>query len=250
MNGDTVGRTDLELNLSPGGVIVSAGPIAVYNGLVATTGNYGSDSRQAQYGQILSGAPGVTLTNTGVYPKNETTTDSFLDGTTDGTYNYMIGANSSAQGTIYRCGLDWSNPTPVASMGQPIDFTGITYDPVSQSLWVIGRGSVFFSMFEVTLPSSPGRVNYLQSFAFVGSTAADALAMDVDRTLWMADLNNQGTLLHYDRSGNYLGSYTPADTFVRPLGGEIALPEPASFALLLISITQLSQRRRNLRREE
>jgi len=243
MNGSTVGRTNLTLNLATN-TFVSAGPIAVHNGLVATTGNYGWSNRQAQYGEILSGAPGVTLTSTGVYPKNHTTTESFLDGTTDGTYNYMIGQNSTAQGTIYRCGLDWSNPTPVAIMAANLDWTGITYDQFNSSLWVIGRGSAFFAMFEVTLPTRFGRPNILQSFTYVGSTAASALAMDVDRTLWMADLNNFGTLLRYDTSGRYLGSFRPADTFTNPMGGEIAIPEPATALMMMMPLAYLLQRRR------
>lgn len=242
MNGNSVARTNLALNLG-GFPIVNSGPIAVYGNTVATNGVYGWDDKPLeQYGEVLSGAPGLNLTDTGAYTYNHTTTENFIDGTSDGAYNYMIGENSSALGTIYRCNLDWSNPTPVAQMRQALDYAGITYDATNNSFWVVGNWSQFgyFILYDVTLPNTLGLANFNSIYICNQSPFVDALAMDVDHTLWVADVANPGKLLHYDTSGTYLGSFTPTNAPVHPLGGEIAaVPEPPNAMLALLPLTAL-----------
>lgn len=244
MHGSNTVRTTLTFDQT-NNIYVNAGPIAINGDQVALNGINGNPNRQAQTGQILSGAPNTMLTNTGVYPTNTANTETFTDGTSDGTYAYMIGRdNASANGVIYRCNLDWSNPVPVAVMRQVYDYAGITYDSVNHSFWVTANtGFGFFNLYEVTLPSSLGVVNFNNLYHGYETGSVSALAMDVDHTLWMADNDNAGRLLHYSTSGTYLGSYTPTDTFAHPFGGEIAAPEPSCLAISLASLALLSRRR-------
>lgn len=232
----SVTRTAMTFQLSPPpGIITETGPLAVYGNTVATTGHYGHPVRQAQVGEIFTRGttPGSPLTSTGVFTLNNTTTETFWDGTSDGTYNYMIGYNSSAQGTIYRCGLDWSNATPVANMGVGLSFTGITYDATDNTFWVTGLSGGFVFLYNVTLPSNVGLVQTNRSRVLLQASTANALAMDVDNTLWFTQIG--GTMMHYGRDGSFLGSYTPSNPASVPFGGEIAPPVPTPGALSLIA---------------
>jgi hypothetical protein len=256
VHGTTSASTDMTLDFSKN-VFVDAGPIAIHGNLIATTGVYGDSSRHAQTGEILSGAPGLTLTDTGVYPTNTTTTDQFIDGTTDGTYNYMIGYGASASGTIYRAGADWSNPTPVANMGVGgFVWTGITYDPTDHSFWVLGsataRAGLYF-LYQIGIPSTPGIVDRIHTTVINGDPNLDALAMDVDGTLWMTQVGT-GRMVHYTTGGTYLGDFTPDNPATRSLGAEIAMvPSPiaAAGALpLLGGLLAVNCRRKKSRRDQ
>lgn len=252
----TVARTDLALSFSnPNGlIIVAPGPIATYGDKVAVNGSYGTNDRQAQTGQILSGAPGLTLTDTGVYPRNTTISTNFFDGTSDGVnYNYMI----SDTGVIYRAGLDWSNPTQMGIIRQRLTYSGITYDRRNGTLWATGNWPEAggFLMYNFTLPENPNDFVNLRRTVFrngPGETFVGALAMDLDYTFWMTDLLSPGKLLNFTEEGGWRGTfikeYMPSDPPVRMFGGEIAgvIPEPGMLGLL-VPAAGVMLRRRNAR---
>lgn len=144
----------------------------------------------------------------------------FYDGTSDGTYNYSVDYMS---GDVFRMNLDWSNPVVLFNSGfGGAASLGITYDPVTESLWLSqwsGDRVVNFSMAGTQLASFSAGHNMITS-----------LAMDyADHTLWMGQQGvNEGTFRQFTTAGvagqvqtyeNMLGQNT--------LGGEFALPSSA-----------------------
>lgn len=208
-------------------------PIAVIPGmgLVRTTG-----TANGYAGAEYSGVPGLTLTPTGTTHNFNLGNiglggDFLYDGTSDGSYNYSVGAST---GYVFRFDLDWANPTVLFGTSMPYTFAGITYDKSNNSLWLANGATGGFYDFSLS-------GTLLSSFATPAGLVA--LAMDVDHTLWAADSNNIGTIAHYATDGTYLGSDTYAglgDAF----GGEIALPEPTTLALFGIGLLGLTFGRR------
>jgi hypothetical protein len=125
----------------------------------------------------------------------------FYDGTTDGTYNYSVNYN----GNVYRFDRNWQNPEWIFGSSWGVYTTGITYDPLNNSLWISHYGGneienrsltgAFLSSFNTSPPPSPW-----------GYFSPTFLAMDyADGTLWTA--SRFGNLLYqYDRNGNLLST--------------------------------------------
>jgi hypothetical protein len=156
------------------------------------------------------------------------------DGTTDGQYNYAM---SYRGGVVYRFDTHWANGAtlftlPTSAFGE---YEGITYDSYNKSLWV---STVFGWVGDYDLNGG-----LLTSF----TTGADqlgvlqyALALDLNRTLWLADATSptsNGVIRNYDIFGNFLGSDTYSG-IGQAFGGEIvpypetAIAEPATLGLL------------------
>lgn len=124
------------------------------------------------------------------------------DGATDGQYNY-----GAAYNTVYRFGTDWSGGEELFTIEGPDNpgiWIGITYDPFTNSLWVMewqdqtGKGTTVaqFSMAGVLLSS------FSTGMGLSGNTAG--LAMDyADGTLWLSDEN---MWFQFGTDGTLLGS--------------------------------------------
>jgi hypothetical protein len=253
ITGTTSARTQATFDFPNPGYQALAGPLAVYGNTVATTGRKG-DFGAEQNGEIYTGAPGLTLTKVSGPTTNNTTSDLFFDGTSDGKYNFIFGFNSSAQGTIFRCNLDWSNPTAIALMPDAVSYAGITYDSRNGSFFVSAFHLGVTSIYNVSLPSSVGLATVNAFRTSFSNTLPLALAMDVDHTLWFTASGGvypTGTLVHMDSSTfAIIETILPTDRVLAPWGGEIAppitVPEPTTAAALLtaMSATLLTARLR------
>jgi len=192
-------------------------PIAVQSTIV-TSGPSGG----AQY--TLSGTP--TGTTTAALPFNA------YDGTTNGVNNFVVNFDN---GTIYRTGLNYSNPTALFNASNAFSVMGITYDSANNSLWVSGWSNNKISDYSLT-----GVL--LTSFTVPVSDIASLAYDQTDGTLWFGtqhDLGSSRTLYQYSTAGLQLStaqySGLANDNF---LGGEFALssavPEPSTWAMMIL----------------
>ncbi|MFO1330430.1 MAG: PEP-CTERM sorting domain-containing protein [Rubrivivax sp.] len=201
-------------------------PIAV-DGDVRTTGFLGAGSLGGQYS--LSGTPtGVSYANPGFEA---------YDGTTDGSYNYVVDYQN---GNVIRTDRDFQNPVTLFNVGG--GHLGITYDPSTNSLWISGWNDTS----DVTNYSMSGAVlsSFSTGFNFIGALALD----HADNSLWLVD-NSGATneLKQYSKSGSLLGSgpdvgYTLGGEF--DLAGARSVPEPSTWLMLSGSLLLLARRRR------
>lgn len=143
------------------------------------------------------------------------------DGTTDGVaFNYAVTETPYA---VYRFDRNWANPMRLFDAGA----NGITFDPVTQSLWLGNDNQLENRRLDGSLISS-------FTFPSQGFGPYAGLAFDpADRTLWYADYGGAGRLLQFSTTGVQLN--------VLPLdqqdywGLECAIPEPASGVLMLLA---------------
>jgi hypothetical protein len=206
-------------------------PVAV-NGSIYTAGGRSFDQPGSVYdlaGNFLRAGGAWTLG----------TTDSFWDGTTDGTFNY---AYNFGQGGVYRFNSDWSGGTLLFAFGNASEYLGITYDPTDNTLWVSG-----WSNNTVVNLSMTGTI--LGSFTATNFTnSLTSLALDhADGTLWMGSQNSQGVFAQYTKTGTLLGTVNFGFSSNNTLGGEFnfqIVPEPSAFALLGAGLLLLIATRR------
>jgi hypothetical protein len=203
-------------------------PIAVFAGpnVVRTTGDQGTRTGGEYTGvdSLTVIKDGTTYTNNGfgLGPFNHF----FFDGTTNGVNNFAVEYGNN--GAVVATDTSWGGlSTVLFTTGIGNDY-GITYDKWNDSLWIqnYGTGNVTDYSMAGTILSSFGGVH--------DGGAKTALAMDIDRTLWFANLARPGTLDHYDVNGNFLGTASYTGLGVAH-GGEIAqdfntsaVPEPGS----------------------
>ena len=178
--------------------------------------------------------------------------DSFYDGTTDGSFNY---AWDFSTGAAYRFNLDWTGGTVLFTPGNGNPM-GITYDPSNASLWISG-----FQNASSTLISDYSLTGTLLSSFDVGHAFNSALALDpADGTLWLVSgANSSLTLEQYSRSA--AGSFGATETALNKqtyagisnngFGGEFrytgsVVPEPATWITMVggLAILGCVQRRR------
>lgn len=173
------------------------------------------DGLGAEY--TLGGTPtGVTFTGGGGFSQ-------LLDGTTDGAFNYAVeccgGTNS-----VMRADLLWQGG--IALFDLPDHAAGITYDSLSNTLWV---GLFDNTVHQYTL----GGVD-LGSFSTVETPAALAYEAATD-TLWH-HTNGGSTVTQYSKAGALIQTVTiPSWSPDNIFGGEIdnaAVPEPGTLGLL------------------
>lgn len=211
--------------------------IAVYGGIINTYNTNGGTNNSYN-------TSGSFLGSTSAAPFGF---NSILDGTTDGTWNYGITYSTPGNASVYRAGLDWSNPTFLFTASQVGSGLGLTYDPTTNSLWASGDvgGSWIFN-YDLT-------GNLLGSFDTGIRGVVGALGMDyADGTLWFVDRNGSNRLMNYSTSGTFIGA-AGTSPLGNPWGGEFeyasrsTVPEPATFALLvpaLLGVGVVARRRR------
>ena len=180
------------------------------------------------------------------------------DGTTDGTYNYTVGADPASGPGIWRTDRDWQNAVffSLASLSKTGEqFTGITFDRTRQSLWLLGSGDTGFT-------STTRFVEVGLNFAFKSEFSAfgpgygsfaGALAMDYeDDSLWVVPFAVSGsrpginTIYSYTVTGQYgqtLGFSPPSNQNFSgaefELPGTASEPEPTTASLLLLATLAL-----------
>jgi hypothetical protein len=168
----------------------------------------------------------------------------FRDGTTDGVYNYAI-RDIVGDNVIYRFSRDWADPELVVIPGPGLgEVTGITFDPRNNSFWISGESGIFNITLDGDLLGAilPDTI----------SIPAGALAFDpADNTLWVA--SNFGSTLQQFSSAGGFERRDPIDSFVLTSVGSfrgaefalaVAVPEPASWALMIGGLGLLGVMRR------
>lgn len=166
------------------------------------------------------------------------------DGTTDGLRNYAVstrsGGNASA---VYAFGRDWSNGRKLFDIDFRIDADGITYDPISQSLWIVGTYSFDNVVYGLMRNYALDGTQLSQFFA--GAYGGSGLAMDyADGTLWTTRGPTQffdqyardGTLLQTVSYASLAGQGGRHGIEFNLAGDPRALPEPASGALVALAL--------------
>jgi hypothetical protein len=215
----------------------------------------------------------------GQYPQTAPPDGAYNDGTSDGTsYNYEIdGANHEGVQRVIRSNADWSNAAvlfnvPVPSTGGV--FHGITYDPSNGgSLWLatdnVNNGGLLehidlsgniISTSPLLQPNSPNwphmireySPSYSEDYGPVSMNWPCALMRDPGTGyLWTESIyDGMGWFAGYDSSGNCVGALSwdsnsgPVNWYgINVYGGEIALPEPATLALLGVGAAAMAMYR-------
>lgn len=209
-------------------------PIAVVGLEVHTTGYY-----TGLTGSAYTGVNALTLTPTAaVYPALPDA--QMLDGTSDGSHNYGVtygAAGGTDAAKVFQFNTEWGDKqllftlNDIAIAGDKNYWVGITYDRTNNSLWMTNTRANLVADFDLA-----GHLIANSAFGVSTGTTMTALAMDIDHTLWMVDLNSKA-LYHYQTDGNLIGSFASNPALIFPYGGEIAtppcacVPEPASLTL-------------------
>lgn len=222
-------------------------PIAV-DGDIRTLGIAGSGGGQYRldgtqtgvtYGPGLPAGSGVLLT----------------DGTTDGLRNYAVSTQSGGSASaIYAFGRDWGSGRKLFDIDFRIDADGVTYDPTSQSLWIVGTYSFDNVVYGLMRNYALDGTQLSQFFA--GAYGGTGLAMDyADGTLWTTRGPTQffdqyardGTLLQTVSYASLVGQGGRLGIEFNLAGDSRALPEPASGALVALALALGAVRRRRPR---
>ena len=185
-------------------------PIAIANGRLRTLsyipGGFGAEYNTT-FGWTGSSYP---------YPLGPTT--NIYDGATNAVdTNFMIEYNT---GTVYALHTDWTNPTPLFTLG--FGYLDITYDATDNSLWVAnfnGSAIEHRTLFGTLMSSFP-----------VPFTSITCLALDpADNTLWVGSQNAEGSFYQYSKTGTQLSSvFYPAISSSNTLGGEFETFAPTT----------------------
>lgn len=164
--------------------------------------------------------------------------EQWLDGTTDGSFNYTLGWTGSSAVNIYRANGDWSNAELLFNTGSLAlgdDLMGITFDFVSGNLWISGQTTIS----QVTLTGV-----LISQFSHQGGRGSLAYQSSTD-TLWYVPNSTESALLQFSKEGQLLQSLIVAGRSDNVWGAEFqAIPEPSTYALLALGLGVLVWLRR------
>lgn len=154
------------------------------------------------------------------------------DGGTDGRSRNFLAAYDD-QG-IWQYDLHWKNPVRLFStQGGP---TGVTYDLMTNNLWVIeGRRVVQYTTDGIEVSS----FSYTTPRGFLAALSYEP-ATD---TLWALEPID-GRIYQFNKSGTVLDSAVIRELAgVNAVGGEFAIPEPGALLLIMAALPWLVRRR-------
>jgi hypothetical protein len=141
----------------------------------------------------------------------------WIDGTTDGRFNYAvrqettlldpIGSRRLAPPSLYRFERDWSNPRLQFPLDPAAVYAGVTFDAQSNSFWFSRTGR---DGSRIERWSADGK--RLSTPVIRPAATFKGIAFDpVDRTLWVVRSDPAVVRLeNFDTSGRHLGSFNPA----------------------------------------
>ena len=161
-----------------------------------------------------------------------------LDGTTDGAGTNYAATCCATQNVVTSANADWSNQATLFNIG--VEAAGVAYDTVT--------GTLFIS----TLRSGGVINEYSLAGALLNSynVGLDIAGLAYERatnTLWGYQAFPGGgslNLYQFSTGGAILEHDVVAGSFSNPLGGEMAVPEPATAALLGLGLAGLAAARR------
>lgn len=162
-----------------------------------------------------------------------------LDGGTNGNSNFTI---DDSNGDVYSYNNDWSG-TPVYMFTAACSGNfcpGITYDPVSDSIWTSDETNIYEYSMSGTFRGSFSHGDSAGALAYEGSTD----------TLWLVDNNDNDTLRQFSKAGALIDTVTTSSNyssnvwgaefqsapFVPVVGGPAApVPTISQWGLFLLS---------------
>ncbi|MBI5331735.1 MAG: hypothetical protein HZB71_14130 [Betaproteobacteria bacterium] len=209
--------------------------IAVY-GDVRTFGDSGYSNKGSQYdlaGNLI--AANAYTTPSGI--------SNYYDGTTDGSYNYTLDHNGSGY-AVHRYDRNWANRSVLFT--PQIRSSGITYDTVHNTLWVLNTVGSGTAMEQWSLGGTFISRVTLSPNASLGY----ALAFDpADQTFWTINYSSH-QMYQYGANGALLSTtslpgisgYTLGAEF--NLGAAVHVAEPAVPALFALGLGLLGLARR------
>jgi hypothetical protein len=151
----------------------------------------------------------------------------FMEGTTDGQFNYAvrtdstlldpIGSRPLAPIALYRFDRNWTDPRIAFFLAQEGWYGGVAYAITSRSFWLT-RGTTTGDFIEER--SVDGRLLTSMQIGRAPSTIQGIAIDPADSTLWVVRRLSPGFRLeNFATSGRYLGSFTAEMPFEFDVGG-------------------------------